>query len=127
MADSPSEPRGLLDSARRLLTSVLTVATTRIELAAVEIEEQVHRAAELLLWSFVGLMAAVCGVLMLGFLVILTFWEHRVLAASLVAAGYLLAAAAALLVVRAKARGRPRLFEASLSELAKDRDRLDRR
>jgi len=64
---------------------------------------------------------------MLGFLVILTFWEHRVLAASLVAAGYLLAAAAALLVVRAKARGRPRLFEASLSELAKDRDRLDRR
>ena len=126
MTDSPSEPRGLVDSARRLLSSVLHVVHTRFELAAVEIEEQLHRAAELLLWSLVGLVAAACGALMLGFLVVLAFWEHRVLAAGLVAAGYFLTAGAALLVLRVRARGRPRLFDASLSELVKDRDLLDR-
>ncbi len=119
MSETPS---GLLDSARRLLASILATAHTRFELVAVEIEEQVHRAAELLLWSLVALAASAFGLLMAGILVILVFWEHRVLAASGVTALYLLTAGIALVVVRRKARARPRLLGASLEQLAKDRD-----
>jgi uncharacterized membrane protein YqjE len=121
MAESPP---GLFDSARRLLASVLATAHTRIELVAVEVEEQAHRAAELLLWSLVALAAAAFGILMLGLLAILVFWEQRVLAAAGVTAVYLLLAGTALAVIRAKARSRPRLLEQSLAELAKDRDRV---
>jgi uncharacterized membrane protein YqjE len=115
---------GLFDSARSLLASILATAHTRIELAAVEIEEQAHRAAELLLWSLAALAAFAFGILMLGVLAILVFWEHRVLAATTVTAVYLVAGGAALAIVRAKARARPRILAQSLNELAKDRDRV---
>ncbi len=118
---------GLIDSARRLLSSVVDAAQTRFELAALEIEEQVHWATELLVWTFVALAAAACGVVMLGFLVVVVFWEHRILASGLVALTYLLGAVAALVVLRTKVRARPRLFDASVGELAKDRQALDRR
>jgi len=118
---SDSAP-GILDSARRLAASLLSAAHTRVDLAACEIEEQVHRVAEMLLWSLVALVASAFGILMLGVVALLVFWEHRVLAASIVTALYLLAAGIALAVVRAKARARPRLLGATLGELARDRD-----
>jgi uncharacterized membrane protein YqjE len=124
---SAAEPGGLIDSARRLVSSVVEAVQTRFELAAVEIEEQVHWAAELLVWTFVALAAAASGIVMLGFVVVVVFWEHRVLASGLVALAYLLTAGAALLVLRGKVRARPRLFDASVNELAKDRDALERR
>ena len=124
---SPADSGGLIDSARRLVSSVVEAIQTRFELAAVEIEEQVHWAAELLVWTFVALAAAACGIVMLGFVVVVVFWEHRILASALVALAYLLTAGAALLVLRGKVRSRPRLFDASVHELAKDREALDRR
>jgi len=117
---------GLIDSLRRLLSSVVEAVQTRFELAAVEIEEQVHWAAELLVWTFVALAAAACGIVMLGFLVVVVFWEHRILASGLVALTYLLSAVVALVVLRTKVRARPRLFDTSVGELAKDRQALDR-
>ena len=123
---SPAESRGLVDSARRLLSSLVGAIHTRLELASVEIEEQLHRAVELLLWSLVGIFAAACGVLMLGFLVIIAFWEQRVLASGIVAGAWVATAVGAFLVVRAKSRARPRVFESTLGELAKDRDTLGR-
>ena len=124
---SPAEAGGLIDSVRRLLSSVVEAVQTRFELAAVEIDEQVHWAAELLVWTFVALAAAACGVVMLGFLVVVVFWEHRILASGLVALTYLLTAGVALLILRTKVRARPRLFDTSVDELAKDREALDRR
>jgi uncharacterized membrane protein YqjE len=118
---------GLIDSLRRLLSSIVEAVQTRFELAAVEIEEQVHWASELLVWTFVALAAAACGIVMLGLLVVVVFWEHRILASALVALTYLLTSVAALVVLRTKVRARPRLFDTSMGELAKDRQALDRR
>ena len=47
--------------------------------------------------------------------------------AVLLAAGFAVLALISWLRVRAVARGRPHLFQASLEELAKDRDRLGER
>jgi uncharacterized membrane protein YqjE len=65
------------------------------------------------------------GVLLLALLIVAAFWEtHRLLALGSVA-GFFLAAAAGLAgVARHKARTAPRLFEASLTELSRDRQHL---
>ena len=44
---------GLFASARDLLATALALAHTRLELVTTEIEEELHRVAEILLWMFV--------------------------------------------------------------------------
>jgi uncharacterized membrane protein YqjE len=53
------------------------------------------------------------------------FWEdHRLLAASLTALGFVAVTGIALLVVRAKARARPKLLEGTIEEIKRDREAL---
>jgi uncharacterized membrane protein YqjE len=115
----------VLQSLNRLLTTLLGIIQTRIELLTTEVEEEVHRAGEILLWSFVALLAAGIGLFLAALLVIVIFWDsHRLLAAACVTVLFFLIAAAAIGIVRAKVRSRPRLLQATLSELQKDRERL---
>ncbi|HEV8694484.1 MAG TPA: phage holin family protein, partial [Lysobacter sp.] len=60
--------------------------------------------------------------------VIVLFWDsNRVLAAAGLAVAFVLMAVIAVLGFIARAKARPRLFKASLDELAKDRSQLDSR
>ena len=118
-------PHGMFDSLRKLLGTLAGIAQTRIELLGTEVEEQVARLTSLLLWTIVSLFLAFTTVVLVAVAILVAFWDtNRILAAILLAAGFAALALMSYLRVRAVARGRPHLFQATLEELAKDRDRL---
>jgi uncharacterized membrane protein YqjE len=123
--DGGGPAKGLFASVRELLVTALAITQTRLELITTEIEEELHRVAEILLWMFVVVFFAGLAVLMLAFVIVVAFWEdHRLLAASLTTLAFLLIVAIALLVVRAKVRARPKLLEATIEEIRHDRETL---
>jgi uncharacterized membrane protein YqjE len=113
-----ARPRGLFDSLKDLLATVSALAQNRLELLGTELEEQVARLAILLVLVFTAVVLAAVAIVVL-------FWdEHRVLVAFCLAGGMALLAGGAILFVLAQLRERPRMFQATLEELAKDRQRL---
>jgi len=129
--DSISEPpargpiSGLFRSVAHLLATAVGIAQTRLELLSTELQEEVHRVAEIMLWAAVALLAAGVGMFLLALLVIFVFWDtHRVLASIAVTSVFFLVAAVAGLVLGAKVRSKPPLLDATLAELKKDRAHL---
>lgn len=127
MADeSHAAAGGLFDSLKTLSGSLVGLVQTRLELLSTDIaEERVHLTRLLVL----GLLALFCfgvGVVLLAMLIVVVFWDTHRLAALGGLTGLFLAAGAGLVAFALhKARTRPRLFEASLAELSKDRQHLD--
>jgi uncharacterized membrane protein YqjE len=116
---------GLLESLRNLLATAAAIAHTRLELLGTELQEEMHRVAAIMVWAAVALLAAGIGLFLAALGVIFVFWDtHRLVAALAVTAAFLLIAATAVLVLRAKVRNKPRLLDATLAELAKDRAQL---
>jgi uncharacterized membrane protein YqjE len=111
-----------------LLSTGLRVVQTRLELFAVEVQEEKHRLSSYLFNVVLAALFIGFGLTSLVVLITVAFWDsHRLLAlgigtAVLLGAGLLTAATAARL-----AREGSRLFAASLAELARDRDELGRR
>ncbi|THF59419.1 phage holin family protein [Pseudothauera rhizosphaerae] len=120
------KPR-LADSLRGFLDSGLATAQTRLELLAVEVQEEKLRLSALLLNVVLCALMLGFGVVFLVLFLTVLYWEeHRLLALGLatavfIGAGLLTASNAA----RELKRG-SRLFGASLAELARDRDALRR-
>ena len=116
---------GLFRSLANLLATAIGIAQTRLELFSTELQEEVHRVAEIAVWSIVALLAAGAGLFLLALVVILLFWyTHRVLAAVSVTGAFFVLAIVAALVLRAKLRAKPPMLDATLAELKKDRDSL---
>lgn len=124
-ADARAHPPGMFDSLKQLLATLAGIAQTRIELLGNEVEEQVARLSTMLLWTAVALFLAFTAAVLAAVAVLVVFWDsYRILAAVLLAAGFALLALLAWLRVRAVARSRPHLFQATVTELARDRDHL---
>ena len=120
-----SHPPSMFDSLRQLLATLAGIAQTRIELLGTEVEEQVARLTSMLLWTIVSLFLVFTTVTLIAVAVLVAFWDtNRILVAVLLAAGFGVLALISFLRVRIVARGRPHLFQSTLDELAKDRDRL---
>ncbi|MFN3860538.1 MAG: phage holin family protein [Roseateles sp.] len=112
---------------RRLGASLLTLGRIRLELFAIEAQEEKERIASLLLWAVLAALLAGFGLLMLLLLVTVALWDsHRLLA--LGGGTVVLVAAAAVAVVKVKALiDQPAsLFQASIGELRADADALRR-
>jgi uncharacterized membrane protein YqjE len=121
-----ARPRGLFDSLKDLLATLSALAQTRLELLGTELEEQVARLAILLVWSIVALFLVFTAVVLAAVAIIVVFWdEHRVLVAFCLAGGLALLAGGSIFYVSAQLKARPRMFQATLEELAKDRQRLE--
>lgn len=130
MQASEAEPvRGpvgrLLGSLGNLLATALAIGRTRLELLTVEVQLEIRRSAELLLWALVALFTAGIGLLLAGVLVIIVFWDsHRVLAAAMVTAAFLAVALLATAILAYRVRTKPRLLQGTLAELKRDSERL---
>jgi uncharacterized membrane protein YqjE len=127
MADLP--PQGpiarLLNSASRLAGTVLDAAQTRLDLLATEVEEDAGRAMRVLAWGAVALFAGMSALLFTGLAVIAAFRNtHPVLAALGVAAAFALIAGAAVATARRWRNAKPRLLDATRTEIARDVDAL---
>jgi uncharacterized membrane protein YqjE len=122
---SPTEGR-LFAAARRMLATAVAVVHTRAELLTTELQEEVQRAASILLWSIVALFFASLTVLMIALTVLIVFWDtHRVLAAVLISAAFVAMAAGAALYARSVARAKPQFLSGTLGELKRDRAMLE--
>jgi uncharacterized membrane protein YqjE len=119
---------GLFGSVKALATTLLAIAHTRLELLSVDLEEEWVRLGSILIWTFAALFCAGLGLVFAILFLVLLLWDtHRLLALGIPAILFLLAAALSWLVGRGKYRSKPRLFAASLSELAKDCEQIKSR
>ncbi len=116
---------GLIGSAKRLASTLLAVAQTRLELFANELHAERLRLLRLGLLACATVFFLVLGIIMLTLLVIVAFWDSgRLLVIGGFAALYLVLGIAFGVTVLARASERTRLFEDSLRELGKDREHL---
>lgn len=123
-----ASPTGLFRSLTQLLSTIVGLVQTRLELLATEVQEEVHRASELLLWSFIAILGAGTALFFIGLTIIIAFWDtNRLTAAIIVTAAYLLVPLVCFLTIRHKMRTRPRLLDATRAELKKDREQLEAR
>ena len=122
---SPTTSPGLLDSARRVLVSLIEIGQTRLELASTEVEEERLRIAELLLYATVSLFFLGVGLVLASLLVVLLFWDtHRELVLAGLSGLFLLVGAGLSITWRHKARHKPKLLATTVAELQRDRDAL---
>ena len=117
----------MLASVRELARSLLSIVETRARLAANELEEQTVRLVEIALWFALAILFLSVALVFVSVLVLLAFWDsNRLFAAGLLAVLYLGSGGACALVARARLRERPALFSATIAELGKDLEHLDR-
>jgi len=118
---------GLLHSIKHLAGNLLGAAQTRLEILATEIEEERARLEQLLLVALAAAFCLAMGIVLCVALVVLYFWDtHRLLAVGMLAAGFLAAGVVSGLILRYKAKTRPKPFAITRGELAKDRAMLRR-
>jgi uncharacterized membrane protein YqjE len=116
---------GLFTSIAQLLATAVGIAQTRLELLSTELQEEIHRVAEIMVFAAIALLAAGVGLFLLALVVIFVFWDtHRMAASIGVTGAFFLIAVIAGLVLRAKVRAKPPLLDATLAELKKDRANL---
>src|ERR1043165_673360 len=124
--DRPRRMGGVVDAAKRMLATILALVHTRLELFTTEIEEEIHRAASILLWGLVALFFGSLTVLFIAVTVLIVFWDvNRILAASLITASFLVLTLVFALLARARVRAKPRFMAASIEELKRDREALE--
>ena len=123
--DGAARPRGLFGSLKGLLVTLVGLAHTRLELLGTELEEQVARLATLLVWSIVALFLMFTAVILSAVAIIIVFWDsNRVLVAAGLAVTVAVLAVGAWFHVLSQLKARPRMFQSTLDELTKDRERL---
>ncbi|WP_353428437.1 phage holin family protein [Polynucleobacter sp. MWH-UH19D] len=117
----------LLSSIKNLVATGASIAKTRLELLSVDV--QIARVQ--FLQSFVMIVSALFflffGLLMLALLIVIYNWESdRLMALSLLAGAFLSIGMILAALVIQSLRTMPKLFEASIAELAKDTEALNR-
>lgn len=124
MSEEPDPKPGVWGSLKRILDTLLATAQNRMELLAVELQEEKCRLMEALLFA---VALAVCGIMaltLLTFLLVVVFWEHgRLLALGGLGALYLLGAGLAWRALQARLKARS-AFAGTIDELKKDRECL---
>lgn len=128
-ADSAEPDRGpvggIFASVAKLLATAIGIAQTRLELLTTELQEEVHRVAEIMIYAAIAILSAGVGLFLLALVVIFVFWDtHRIAASIAVTSTVFLIAIGAALVLRAKVRGKPAMLDGTIAELKKDRATL---
>lgn len=114
-----------MGSVKRLLSTLTSIAATRLELLANELQEERLRLAQMLLFALVALFCFSVAILLLVMLIVVLFWdEHRFAVLAGFSALFFVSGTLLALLLRSKIHAGSRLFSASLAELAKDSERL---
>lgn len=106
---------------RRLGASLLALARIRLELLAIEVQEEAQRIAELVFWSVVaGLLASFALVFVTLFITVLLWDSQRLLALGLAAGVFVSLACLGVWRLRQLLNAGSSLFDSSIGELRDD-------
>jgi len=112
---------GVSGPVRRLGASLLALGRIRLELLAIEVQEEKDRIASLLVWAVLTALLAGFGAVFIALFVTVALWDtHRLAALGVAAVVFLGLAAFGALQVRALVGRQSTLFQASIAELRKD-------
>jgi uncharacterized membrane protein YqjE len=115
----------LLTSIKNLVSTVISIASTRLELVSVDVQIARSNFFGLLVMIASALFFFFLGLVMLSMFIVIYYWEsNRILALGLLTAGSLFIGLILVLFIMQSLRTMPKLFEASIAELAKDREAL---
>ena len=126
MSDTDREASGgILHSLGQLGATFVGLLHTRVEIVATELEEERARIRQAILLALIaGVCLAIAALLAVSFLVVI-FWEsNRLLAIGVLFFIFFGIGGGCVLRLVHEGRTRPRLFATTLSELAKDGERL---
>ena len=111
----------IFDSLGQLVATSIGIIHTRLELASVEIEEELGRFFSLLLWSLVAFFCGCFALVVLAVLLIAVFWEsHRIFVVAGMVAIFFSVAIGLGVWLRNQFSKKPRLLSFTLAELHKD-------
>jgi uncharacterized membrane protein YqjE len=113
---------------RRLAASALALGRIRVELLAIEVQEEKQRVAALLFWSVLAALAVGFALVFLAVTATVWWWDsHRLTVLGLASLGFVLLAGVGVVKLRALATQGSTLFQASLAELRADEKALRQR
>ncbi|MGH8729027.1 MAG: phage holin family protein [Burkholderiales bacterium] len=116
---------GLFESLRRLVTTAINIAHTRLELISIELREEKVRLLSLLVRTLAALALLGLGVILATLFIVVLFWDtHRLLALGIMTLIFLAGGVALGLRVVQDLKAAPKLFAESITELVKDRESL---
>jgi len=123
--DKVARKGGLFDSVKSLAATLLGMGQTRLELLSTELEEERAWLTAMMVWVLIAMFFAALAIVLATILVVIVFWDsYRLQAISVLIFLFIAASAIAWRVVFTMSRKKPRLFSASLAEIAKDRELL---
>lgn len=118
----------ILSSLKNLVSTGASIAQTRLELISTDVQIARAKFLSLLVMVIFTLFFLFFGLIMLALLIVIYSWEtDRILALSLLTCGFLAIGCILALVVLRTLKTMPKLFEATITELAKDRQELSKR
>lgn len=119
-------PAGVFNSVKNFTASFVTHVHTRLQLFSTEFAEEQLRLAALLFGALTALFFLFLAMLLAAFFVIAAAWDtpYRLHTVGGLMLLFLMCAGILWGIVRAKLNSKPRLFQASLAELYKDRQQL---
>ncbi|OIM98698.1 hypothetical protein A9236_04650 [Polynucleobacter sp. QLW-P1DATA-2] len=117
----------LLSSIKHLAATSASIAQTRLELLSVDVQIARSKLIHLIVMIVSALFFLFFGLVMLALLIVIYSWESdRMLALSLLTGTFLSVGLILALLITQSLRKMPQLFEASIAELAKDKEALSR-
>jgi len=118
----------ILSSLKNLVSTGASIAQTRLELISTDVQIARAKFLGLLVMVIFTLFFLFFGLVMLALLIVIYSWEtDRILALSILTCSFLAIGSILTLVVLRTLKTMPRLFEATIAELAKDRQELAER
>jgi uncharacterized membrane protein YqjE len=117
----------LLSSIKGLASTGASIAQTRLELLSLDVQIARSKFISLLVMIISALFFLFFGLVMLALLIVIYSWEtDRMMALGLLTGAFLTVGLILALLIMQSLRKMPRLFEASITELAKDREVLSK-
>ncbi len=117
----------LLSSIKGLASTGASIAQTRLELLSLDVQIARSKFISLLVMIVSALFILFFGLVMLALFIVIYSWEtDRMMALGLLTGAFLSVGLILALLITQSLRTMPRLFEASITELAKDREALSK-
>jgi uncharacterized membrane protein YqjE len=123
METRPPSSSGLLGNLRGFTEGLIGSAHDRLELLAIELQEEKHRLIQVFIWISSIVFLAMLALVFVSFSLVVLFWDTaRVVVVCSLAGLYVLALIGAIVGFQRYLKRQPKPFAATLGELREDRE-----